>query len=78
MSCTSPPCTAAQNEVLVDVQDANQGVFDGRAGDVRILGASGAEATLRISGEGRNLGGGQDVMEERLSCSMRTRRPSLR
>ena len=72
----APP---ARGEVLVDVQDANQGVYDGRAGDVvRILGASGAEATLRISGEGRNLGGGQDVTDDASSSSMRPRRPSLR
>jgi putative ABC transport system permease protein len=59
----APP---GQNEVLLDVQDANQGVYGGRAGDlVRILGASGTEARLRISGEARNLGGGQDVTEER-------------
>ncbi len=56
----------ARGEVLVDVQDANRGVYGGRAGDVvRILGASGAETRLRISGEARNLGGGQDVTEEK-------------
>jgi putative ABC transport system permease protein len=62
----SSGATPAQGEVLVDVQDANQGVYGGGAGDVvRILDTSGSERSLRISGEARNLGGGQEVAEER-------------
>jgi putative ABC transport system permease protein len=58
----APP---AWREVLVDLQDANQGVYDGRAGDlVRVLGAGGREVRLRISGKARNLGGGQDVTDD--------------
>ena len=39
--------------------------YDARVGDIaRVLGASGAEAKLRISGEARNLGGGQEVTED--------------
>lgn len=57
--------TPARDEVLVDVQDANQGVYDGRTGDVaRIVGPSGAEGRLRISGEALNLGGGQQVADD--------------
>ena len=62
VSSGAPP---ARGEVLVDVQDANQGVYDARVGDIaRVLGADGAEAKLRISGEARNLGGGQEVTED--------------
>ncbi len=52
-------------EVLVDVQDANQGMYEGRTGDVaRVVGPSGAEGRLRISGEARNLGGGRLVGDD--------------
>jgi putative ABC transport system permease protein len=49
-------------EVVVDVQDANQGVYEGRTGDVaRLLGPTGAEGKLRISGAATNLDGGRLV-----------------
>jgi len=52
-------------EVLTDVQNAHQGLFEGNAGDtVRIVVADGSERRLRVSGEGRNLNGGQDVTED--------------
>jgi putative ABC transport system permease protein len=55
----------ADDEVLVDVQDANQGVYDGRVGQrARILAADGTVRALRISGEGRNLDGGRDVTDD--------------
>jgi putative ABC transport system permease protein len=55
----------ARGEVLVDVQDRNQGLYDGRPGDVaRVVGPSGAEGKLRISGEARNLGGGRRVVDD--------------
>jgi putative ABC transport system permease protein len=55
----------ARGEVLVDVQDSNQGVYEGRAGDVaRVVGPSGVEGALRISGEARSLGGGRRVADD--------------
>lgn len=49
-------------EVLTDVQNANQGLLDVQGGDtVRMIGADGTVHRLRVSGEGRNLNGGQDV-----------------
>lgn len=49
-------------EVLTDVQNANQGLLDVAAGDtVRIVAADGRVQRLRVSGEARNLNGGQDV-----------------
>jgi putative ABC transport system permease protein len=55
----------ARGEVLVDVQDANQGMYGGRTGDVaRVVGPSGAEGKLRISGEAQNLGGGRQVADD--------------
>jgi putative ABC transport system permease protein len=55
----------ARGEVLVDVQDANQGLYEGRTGDVaRVVGPSGAEGKLRISGEATNLGGGRQVADD--------------
>jgi putative ABC transport system permease protein len=52
-------------EVLVDVQNANQGMYDGRAGDVaRLVGPSGAEGKLPISGEATNLDGGRLVADD--------------
>jgi putative ABC transport system permease protein len=55
----------ARGEVLVDVQDANQGMYEGRTGDVaRVVGPSGAEGKLRISGEALTLGGGQQVADD--------------
>jgi putative ABC transport system permease protein len=55
----------ARDEVLVDVQNANQGIYEGRAGDVaRVVGPGGAERKLPISGEARNLGGGRRVADD--------------
>jgi putative ABC transport system permease protein len=52
-------------EVLVDVQNENQGMFDGGIGDVaRIVGPSGAEGRLPISGEATNLDGGRLVADD--------------
>ena len=48
-------------EVLTDVQNANVGVYDGRPGDrARVVGAGG----LRITGEARNIPGGEEVQDE--------------
>ena len=55
----------ARGEVLVDVQNANQGMYEGRTGDIaRVVGPSGAEGKLRISGEALNLGGGRQVADD--------------
>jgi putative ABC transport system permease protein len=55
----------AAGEVLVDLQDANRGVYDGRVGDtVRVVAADGMVRRLRISGVARNLGGGRDVSDD--------------
>ena len=57
-------------EVLVDVQDANVGLYDGRAGDtVTLVGGRGSAgrietARLRVSGEARNLPGGEQVQDD--------------
>ncbi|HXV57315.1 MAG TPA: FtsX-like permease family protein [Gaiellaceae bacterium] len=61
----TPPGTG---EVVTDVQDANVGVYDGRAGDVLALvdPAGGAGASLRVTGEARSLPGGEDVQDENL------------
>ncbi len=49
-------------EVLTAVQNANQGLLRVPAGaSVRIIGADGRVRRLRVSGEGRNLDGGQSV-----------------
>jgi len=57
-----PPQAGA---VLTDVQNAKQGLLDVRAGQtVRIIGADGAVRSLRVSGEGRNLDGGQTVTSD--------------
>jgi putative ABC transport system permease protein len=50
-------------EVLTEVQNANVGVYDGHAEDTaRVVGAGG----LRITGEGRNIPGGEEVQNEHL------------
>jgi putative ABC transport system permease protein len=53
-------------EVTTDVQNANVGVYDGRAGDtVSVVGARGEVAKrLRIAGEARNLPGGEEVQDQ--------------
>jgi putative ABC transport system permease protein len=49
--------------LLVDVQDARQGLLDvGTGSAVRIIAAGGTVRLLRVSGEGRNLNGGQDAI----------------
>ena len=49
-------------EVLTEAQNAHRGLLGAGTGDsVRIIAADGAVRRLRISGEGRNLNGGQDV-----------------
>ena len=50
-------------EVLTDVQNANVGVFDGGTGGTATVVGAGA---LRISGEGRNIPGGEEVQDEHL------------
>lgn len=51
-------------EVLTDVQNANTGVYDGRAGDrITVLGPAGDEE-LVVSGQGRSLPGGEQVQDE--------------
>ena len=47
------------------MQNANQGMYGGRTGDIaRVVGPSGAEGKLRISGEALNLGGGRQVADD--------------
>jgi putative ABC transport system permease protein len=51
--------------VLTDVQNARQGLLSVQAGQtVRIIGADGAVRSLLVSGEGRNLDGGQTVTSD--------------
>jgi putative ABC transport system permease protein len=51
--------------VLTDVQNARQGLLSVQAGQtVRIIGADGVVRSLRVSGEGRNLDGGQTVTSD--------------
>lgn len=51
--------------VLTDVQDAKQGLLHVRAGQaLRIIGADGVVRTLQVSGDGRNLDGGQTVTSD--------------
>ena len=51
--------------VLTDVQNTRQGLLDVRAGQtVRIIAADGAVRSLQVSGEGRNLDGGQTVTSD--------------
>lgn len=58
-------------EVLSDVQNANSGLYAGRAGDtVRVAAGSGGrgrqagESAFRVSGRGRSLPGGEEVQDE--------------
>jgi len=54
-----PPQAGA---VLTDAQNAKQGLLSVQAGQtVRIIGADGVVRSLRVSGDGRNLDGGQTV-----------------
>jgi putative ABC transport system permease protein len=52
-----------RGEVLAEIQNANVGVYDGRAGDVATIVGAG---DLRITGEGRNIPGGEMVQDESL------------
>jgi putative ABC transport system permease protein len=62
----------ALGEVLVDEQNANQGLYEGRTGEVvTVVGAGGhvgntriGSARLRVSGEALNLGGGRMVADD--------------
>jgi putative ABC transport system permease protein len=53
-------------EVLVEVQDANVGVYDGGAGDtLTVVGPGGEEAAqLAVTGSARNIPGGEEVQDE--------------
>jgi putative ABC transport system permease protein len=52
-------------QLLADVQDANVGVYGGRAGDtLRVLGVGGESADFVVSGRGRSLPGGEQVQDE--------------
>ena len=58
----APPPTGA---VLTDVQNAKQELLSVQAGQsVRIIAADGVVRSLRVSGEGRNLDGGQAVTSD--------------
>jgi putative ABC transport system permease protein len=48
-------------EVLTEIQNANVDVFDGRAGDIATIVGAG---DLRITGEARNIPGGEMVQDE--------------
>jgi putative ABC transport system permease protein len=51
--------------VLTDAQNNRQGLLSVRPGQaVRIIGADGVMRSLRVNGEGRNLGGGQTVTSD--------------
>ena len=55
-------------QVLTDVQNAKHGFFDLHAGGtVEVVGADGTGHPLRVSGEGRNLDGGQSVTSDGVS-----------
>jgi putative ABC transport system permease protein len=57
-----PPGTGA---VLTDTQNTRQGLLSVQAGQtVRIIAADGTVRSLRVSGEGRNLDGGQTVTSD--------------
>jgi len=53
-------------QVLVEVQDANVGVYDGGAGDtLTVVGPGGEEAAqLEVTGSARNIPGGEQVQDE--------------
>ena len=65
--------TPGPGEVLTDVQNANVGLYDGRGGDrlTLVTGASGGASRpqpvrLAVTGEARNLPGGEEVQDERV------------
>ena len=52
---------------LTEVQNARKDRYEGAAGDVlRVIASNGSVRALRISGEGRNLDGGQSVTGDKL------------
>ncbi len=54
-------------ELVADVQDANVGVYDGRAGDeLTVLSGTGEDRTLPLTGRARSLPGGERVQDENL------------
>ena len=53
------------SEVLTDAQDAKHGLLDAQAGQtLRVIGADGVVRSLRVSGQARNLDGGQTVSSD--------------
>jgi putative ABC transport system permease protein len=57
----SPPTAGT---ILTDTQDASKNKFSGGTGAaVRVIAATGQVQTLRVSGQGQHLGGGQIVAE---------------
>jgi putative ABC transport system permease protein len=54
-----------RGEAVTDVQNARTGKLGARTGDtLRVLAADGSARRVRVSGEGRNLDGGQEVLSE--------------
>jgi len=52
----------ADGEVLTELQNTTHGLLDAHAGQtLRVIGTNGAVQALRVSGDGRNLDGGQNV-----------------
>jgi putative ABC transport system permease protein len=52
-------------EVLTDLQNARHGLLDVHPGEtIHVIGADGAVRGLRVSGDGRNLDGGQSVTSD--------------
>ena len=68
----APP---ADGSALTDVQNARKDRYHGTAGDVlRVIASDGSVKRLRISGEGRNLAGGQQVTGEEVAVLYTTSR----
>ena len=57
----APPGVAG---VMVDVQDANTGVYSGTTGDVVALVGAGRTTKLPIAGEARSIAGGEQVQDD--------------
>jgi putative ABC transport system permease protein len=60
-----------QGQLLADVQDANMGLYGGRAGDtVTVVGAGGTPTSTRVgllvSGRGRNIVGGEQAQDDKV------------
>jgi putative ABC transport system permease protein len=59
----------AAGQVLVDVQNANSDLYDGRTGDTAVVVRAGGDRALRrldlpITGEARNIAGGEETQDE--------------